>query len=149
MHALAQVLLRRLGAVDRGGRPVPVSRANGNALFLEEMVGCSSSTGALREQDGRVAPSPTRPGAATCRQTIRLLIAARLDTLPPTQKELLQDASVCGHRSTWDGLLAEVSHVADRRAALRGLVGRGLLRRNPRSSVSRHERVRVEARAHP
>ena len=132
MHVLAQDLL---GGSSRSAEAtgLPVSRANGNALFLEEMVGMLVETGALRERDGTwtvADPDLARDVPAT----IRLLIAARLDTLPPTQKELLQDASVCG-TVTWDGLLAEVSHVSDRRAALRGLVGRGLLRRNPRSSV--------------
>ena len=129
MQSLAELLLGG-GSTEAAG--VPIARANGNALFLEEMVEMLLETGALREREGS-----GRAGvpwvAHEVPQSIRLLIAARLDTLPVDEKELLQDASVSG-TVTWDGLLAEVSDVADRRAALRGLAARGLLHRNPRST---------------
>ncbi len=132
LRALAETLLGDDGSPEAAA--VPVSRANGNALFLEEMVGMLVESGAIVREGGgwRVADRgvPTEVPAS-----IRLLIAARLDTLPTEQKELLEDASVCG-TVTWDALLAEVSDVTDQRAALRGLVARGLLRRNPRSSIS-------------
>ena len=131
MRSLAAILLGGDGSTEAAG--VPVSRANGNALFLEEMVEMLVGSGAIREQGGSwhvVDPGIT----SDVPQSIRLLIAARLDTLPAEEKELLQDASVCG-TVTWDALLAEVSDVADRRAALRALVSRGLLRRNQRSTI--------------
>jgi class 3 adenylate cyclase/predicted ATPase len=131
LRALAETLLGDEGSSEAAA--VPVSRANGNALFLEEMVGMLVESGAIVREGGswRVADRgvPTEVPAS-----IRLLIAARLDTLPAEQKELLEDASVCG-TVTWDALLAEISDVIDQRAALRGLVARGLLRRNPRSSI--------------
>jgi class 3 adenylate cyclase/tetratricopeptide (TPR) repeat protein len=131
MRVLAEILLGSDGSTEAAG--VPVSRANGNALFLEEMVEMLVESGAIRAHGGSwriVDPSVT----SDVPQTIRLLIAARLDALPPEQKELLQDASVCG-TVTWDALLAVVSDVADRRGALRALVSRGLLRRNQPSTV--------------
>ena len=121
-----------VGSAEAAG--VPVSRANGNALFLEEMLEMLVGSGALREQDGSWQVVD-RGVAGDVPQTIRLLIAARLDTLPADQKELLQDASVCG-TTTWDALLAQVSDVAERRVALRALVARGLLRKNPTSAVA-------------
>ena len=131
MRSLAEVLLGGEGSTEAVG--VPVSRANGNALFLEEMVGMLVETRAIRRERG--AWRAADPGAPSdVPATIRLLIAARLDTLPPDQKELLQDASVCG-TVTWDALLAEISDVTDQRAALRDLVARGLLRKRPRSTI--------------
>jgi class 3 adenylate cyclase/tetratricopeptide (TPR) repeat protein len=132
MHVLAELLLGGDGATGVTG--VPVSRANGNALFLEEMVGMLVESGAIR-RDGdawRVA-DPSAPDDVPA--SIRLLIAARLDTLPPHEKELLEDASVCG-TVIWDALLADVSDVVDQRAALKDLVARGLLRRNRRSTIA-------------
>ena len=52
--------------------------------------------------------------------TIRLLIAARLDGLPPEDKRVIQDASVAGD-VVWDRLLDEVSDVEDVRASIRSL----------------------------
>jgi class 3 adenylate cyclase len=131
MRSLAEILLGAKGSTEAAG--LPVSRANGNALFLEEMVEMLVESGAIREQAGTwrvVDPHLT----SEVPPTIRLLIAARLDTLPTEHKELLQDASVCGP-VTWDALLAQVSEVTDRRAALRALVARGLLRKNQRSLI--------------
>ena len=88
-----------------------------------------------RSAETEVRGAPADAGAPSdVPATIRLLIAARLDTLPADQKELLQDASVCG-TVTWDVLLAKVSDVADQRTALRALVARGLLRKHQRSTV--------------
>ncbi len=132
MRSLAEILLGGEASTEAAG--VPVSRANGNALFLEEMVAMLVESGAIRQEAGswRVAD----PGAPSdVPATIRSLIAARLDTLPADQKELLQDASVCG-TVTWDSLLAQVSDVVDQRVALRGLVARGLLRKNQRSTIA-------------
>jgi class 3 adenylate cyclase len=131
MRSLAEILLGGGASTEAAG--VPVSRANGNALFLEEMVAMLVESGAIRQEGGswRLAD----PGAPSdVPATIRSLIAARLDALPEDQKELLQDASVCG-TVTWDALLAQVSAVDDQRVALRGLVARGLLRKNQRSTI--------------
>jgi hypothetical protein len=115
MRLLAETLLGDDGTGEVVG--VPIARANGNALFLEEMVGMWLETGSTE-----VPP------------TIRLLIAARLDALPDAQKQLLQDASVCG-AVTWDGLLDAISDVPSTSQTLRALVARGLLHRRPRSSI--------------
>ena len=118
MRLLAETLLGEDGAGAEEVVGVPIARANGNALFLEEMVGMWLETGSTE-----VPP------------TIRLLIAARLDALPHAQKQLLQDASVCGS-VTWDALLDAISDMPSTRATLRALVARGLLHRRPRSSIA-------------
>lgn len=131
MRTLAESLLGEPGSADSVG--VPVDRANGNALYLEEMVGMLVERGAVRHDAG--GWRLTDPEAVhEVPASIRLVIAARLDGLPPDQKRVLHDASVCG-AVVWGSLLEELSDVADPGAALRGLVRRGLLRKRPRSSI--------------
>ena len=66
--------------------------------------------------------------------TIRLLIAARLDALPPDEKRVLTDASVCG-TVAWDGALREIGDPAIVDAALQDLVARGLLLERSHSTI--------------
>jgi class 3 adenylate cyclase/tetratricopeptide (TPR) repeat protein len=112
----------------------PIDRANGNPLFLEEMIGMLIETGVVRPVDGTwrlVDPS----GLRAVPSTIRLVIAARLDALPDDEKRILQEISV-GGTVTWEALLVEISDVRDPRSALRGLVARDLVRKRPRSSIA-------------
>jgi class 3 adenylate cyclase/tetratricopeptide (TPR) repeat protein len=116
-----------------GGLPdeavhVSVSRAGGNPLFLEESLGMLVDAGVLvREGDAWRLTDRQRLDAVP--STIRLLIAARLDGLLPEEKQVLQDASVCGD-ATWDRLIRDVSEVEDHDRVLRSLVARDLLHAN-------------------
>ena len=132
MRTLAEHLLGEPGSADTVH--VPLVRANGNALFLEEMVGMLVERGAVRHGDGgwRLEDASLVDEVP---ETIRLVIAARLDALPSDSKRLLADASVCGS-TTWRGLLDAVSEVANPGAVLRDLVARGLLHKQSRSSVA-------------
>jgi len=71
-----------------------IDRAGGNPLYAEEFVRLLGDRG----QFG---------GAVEVPDSVQALIAARLDTLPPDRKALLQDASVMG-RVFWAGALAEM-----------------------------------------
>jgi class 3 adenylate cyclase/tetratricopeptide (TPR) repeat protein len=132
MRTLAEHLLGEPGSAETVR--VPLVRANGNALFLEEMVGMLVERGAVRHADGgwRLEDAALIDEVP---ETIRLVIAARLDALPPDAKRLLADASVCGS-STWRGVLDEMSDVDRPGTVLRDLVERGLLHKHPRSSVA-------------
>ena len=105
-------------------------RAGGNPLFLEETLGMLVEAGALAQRGDawEVADPDLLRGVPS---TIRRLIAARLDGLPPREKATLQDAAVAGD-VVWDGLL---EHLAEGRGvgrALASLERRGLLvRREP------------------
>ena len=131
MRTLAESLLGEPGSADSVG--VPLDRANGNALFLEEMVGMLVEHGAVRhDADGWRLTDPEAVHEVPA--SIRLVIAARLDGLPADQKRVLHDASVCG-AVVWGSLLEQLSDVPDPRATLRELVRRELLRKRPRSSI--------------
>ena len=71
-----------------------LERAGGNPLYAEEFVRLVADRGEL---DGETAVP----------ESVQALIAARLDTLSPERKSLLQDASVLG-KVFWAGALAEM-----------------------------------------
>ncbi|WP_426571254.1 adenylate/guanylate cyclase domain-containing protein [Aquihabitans sp. McL0605] len=82
------------------GAPVPavvsealLDRSGGNPFFLEELV--SLLDGEAVAEPGRVAALP---------DTLRGLVAARLDDLSPSLRMVLQDASVIGQRGPMNGL---------------------------------------------
>ena len=97
-------------------------RADGNPLYAEEYVR------ALRE--GR-RPDETLP------ENVQGIIAARLDTLAPEDKSLLQDAAVVG-KVFWLGAVTTVGSVSRARAEqqLHSLERREFIRRARRGSVS-------------
>ena len=77
-------------------------RAGGNPLFAEEFVRM------LGEQTWVSEPSVPRLIHEQTPAGLHAIIAARLDTLAPQQKSLLQDASVVG-RAFWAGALTSMS----------------------------------------
>jgi class 3 adenylate cyclase len=104
-----------------------VTRAGGNPLFLEESLSMLVDAGALvATASGWTLVDPDMLDRVPT--TVRAMIAARLDGLPPDEKWVLQCASVTGEL-TWDRLLVRLAPDTDARAALRNLVSRDLLRR--------------------
>jgi class 3 adenylate cyclase/tetratricopeptide (TPR) repeat protein len=71
-----------------------LERAGGNPLYAEEFVRLLTDQGGLEGEQVVVVP-----------ESVQALIAARLDTLSPERKGLLQDASVVG-KVFWAGALA-------------------------------------------
>jgi DNA-binding SARP family transcriptional activator/tetratricopeptide (TPR) repeat protein len=92
-----------------------VALAEGNPFFAEEIAYH------LRDR-GRDEPVPT---------TVRAVLAARVDALPPAEKRALQDAAVVG-RSFWASSLEATGAGSD---ALRALEERGLVITRPTSSL--------------
>jgi predicted ATPase len=68
-----------------------VDRAGGNPLFAEEMVQRLAEEGGAR--------------AAELPDTVRGVLAARIDSLPPLERALVAHAAVIG-RTFWEGALA-------------------------------------------
>ena len=93
-----------------------VERSGGNPLYAEQYVE------ALGESDGGLPGLP---------DTVRAIIAARLDGLPASDRHLLQDAAVIGHVFWPSAVAAE-----DAEERLRALERRQLVRRNRRSSIA-------------
>src|SRR5919199_164028 len=91
---------RLLAALLEGGvlpaetQQALLERAGGNPLYAEEFVRLLADRGEFA-------------GAAEVPESVQALIAARLDTLSPERKSLLQDAAVLG-KVFWAGALAEM-----------------------------------------
>ena len=90
-----------------------VRTAEGNPLFIEELAASISERGAEQELP----------------HTIRTSVSARLDALPPAEREVVLDASVVG-KIFWRGALEHMGSGGDRLGAiLDSLEGRDLVRR--------------------
>jgi class 3 adenylate cyclase/tetratricopeptide (TPR) repeat protein len=100
-----------------------LAKTEGNPLFVEETVRMVMETG-----DGSFHRIP---------DTLQALIAARIDRLPRSEKQLLQRASVIG-RIFWAGAVAYLSPLAfdEIEDALDDLLLRDLLTREPRSTIT-------------
>jgi class 3 adenylate cyclase len=115
-NELARRLLEAAGATVQSTLEL-AETAEGNPLFLEELV--------VSVAEGRAEPDelPT---------SIRGIVAARIDSLPPEEREAILDAAVFG-KVFWSGALE-----ATTAAALDALEGRDLIRRDPVSRLGQH-----------
>ena len=95
-----------------------VSTAEGNPLFIEELVASQAET----------ETTETLPA------TVRAVIAARIDALPSNARATLLHASVMG-RTFWRDILRETGAPDDLDETLEALELRGFVRRHPASHV--------------
>jgi tetratricopeptide (TPR) repeat protein len=99
--------------------------AEGNPLFIEELA-----ASLVERATDTVAELPT---------TVKGIIAARLDALPPEERAAVLDASVIG-KVFWRGALARLSARPERLpAVLDSLEGRDLVRREGASRIQGDE----------
>src|SRR5437773_5270733 len=103
----AEALLETLVGDNRQLQPLLrllIERTEGNPLFLEESVRSLVETEVLVGQPGayRLGKDPI---AIQVPATVQAILAARIDRLPPEDKELLQTASVIGKDVPWAVLL--------------------------------------------
>jgi class 3 adenylate cyclase len=116
---LAERLLAR--SEDRTSRVEAVAgTAEGNPLFIEELAASLTERATVEAQ-----------GLPT---SIRGIVAARLDALPPAERELLLDAAVVG-RVFWRGALAEIEARDDVSTLLGSLEDRDFVRREAISRI--------------
>jgi tetratricopeptide (TPR) repeat protein len=106
-----------------------LSRAEGNPLFLEELLGTLIERGALREGEWEQAPAV---GETIVPDTVHAVLAARIDLLPAPEKGALQAASVIG-RAFWPGAVRALS--GGEEPDLRVLQQRDFVRRSSGSSL--------------
>jgi predicted ATPase len=113
---LARQLLDAAGAAERANVAL-ADTAEGNPLFLEELVA------SIAEGRGDEGDLPTN---------IRGIVAARLDALPPPERDALLDAAVVGKVFWPEALGGTTADVLD------ALEGRDLIRRDPISRLGEH-----------
>jgi class 3 adenylate cyclase/tetratricopeptide (TPR) repeat protein len=129
-HETAQLvsyLTKSVVLGDELGRAV-VERAGGNPLYAEELARLLADRGLDLEE------VPLAEIALP--ESVQALIAARLDTLTPERKSLLQDAAVVGN-VFWIGAVAEISgtRVDELEGALHELARKELVRSVRTSSM--------------
>jgi class 3 adenylate cyclase/tetratricopeptide (TPR) repeat protein len=95
-----------------------VDVAEGNPLFIEELAAAAAEQGGVDELP----------------VTVRAVIAARVDSLPPDARSVLLSAAVVG-RTFWQEVLRAVCGVGDLNAVLQDLERRNLIRREPTSRL--------------
>jgi len=117
-----------------GFHDVLLERAGGNPLYAREFVRMLVDR-ELPDLGWHTAPL-TGATELPVTETIQALIAARLDTLPPERKVLLQDAAVIG-QVFWSGALAAMRRIEEQvvREALHELAQREFIRQVPQSSL--------------
>jgi class 3 adenylate cyclase len=94
-----------------------IERAEGNALFAEELVSYLSERGVLTIGNGRVQYDPTAVAGALP-LSLQSLLAARVGRLSPEHRTVLQAASVIGRRFDPNLLAAVVNSAGEVEAAL-------------------------------
>jgi tetratricopeptide (TPR) repeat protein len=92
-------------------RRLLIERTEGNPFFLEESVRSLVETGVLVGERGAYLLGKD-PMVIQVPATVQVLLAARIDRLPPDDKQLLQTASVIGKDVPW-ALLLEVSELPE------------------------------------
>jgi class 3 adenylate cyclase/tetratricopeptide (TPR) repeat protein len=141
LTALSDLETARLVAALVGKAVLPVGvqallleRAGGNPLYAEEFARLLADQGLVAENqaDGEAAAVPDIPVP----ETVHGLIAARLDTLVPEVRALVQDAAVVG-RVFWPGAVAAMDGAGGQaiQAALDELERKQLVQRARTSSV--------------
>jgi class 3 adenylate cyclase/tetratricopeptide (TPR) repeat protein len=107
-----------------------LERAEGNPLFIEELVAALIEQGALTS-DGRLERERF-PHDAVVPESVQAVLAARIDQLPASEKAALQAASVIG-RTFWPTAVRELVDGGD--PDLRLLEQRDFVRRQSGSSL--------------
>jgi class 3 adenylate cyclase/tetratricopeptide (TPR) repeat protein len=108
-------------------REAILARAEGVPLYAVETVRMLVAEGRLERSDGGYRPTG-EVGEVAVPDTLRSLIASRLDALPPDDRALLQNASVLGTTFTVAGLEAVTGRSGDElEPQLHALVRRELL----------------------
>jgi tetratricopeptide (TPR) repeat protein len=96
--ASAEELARSLVGADAALQPLTrllVERTEGNPFFLEESIRTLIETRGLVAERGAYRPGPD-VHALEVPPTVRAVLAARIDRLPPEDRQLLQAAAVIG-----------------------------------------------------
>jgi class 3 adenylate cyclase/tetratricopeptide (TPR) repeat protein len=121
-------------AVPPGVAEHVLAAAEGNPLFVEQLVAMLLDEGALRRRDGGwELTRQLTPGLLP--SSVATLLAARLERLAPAEQRELEAGSVVG-RVFWRGAVAELAREvvgADAGAHLTALVGRRLIHTEPSS----------------
>ncbi|HZA41411.1 MAG TPA: AAA family ATPase, partial [Actinomycetota bacterium] len=109
-------------------------RAEGNPFFLHEILRSLIDEGRLRQSDGQWVPSD-KLAEVEIPDDVHAVILSRIDLLEPTERRVLQQASVVG-RNFWSGAVAQLTGIEDLSLILRNLQQREFIVERLTSSIS-------------
>ena len=105
---LANELLKKLSEIPAALRELVTGGAEGNPFYMEELVKMLVDEGAIVTGGERWTVVPDKLLATKVPPTLTGVLQARLDSLPPTERLALQQASVVGF-VFWDQALAAIN----------------------------------------
>ena len=108
---LVDELLKRLPQPATALRELIAGRAAGNPFYMEELVKMLIDRGAIAVAADRWTLDAERLDSVSLPATLTGVLQARLDSLPPAEKEAMQLASVIG-LTFWDAALGHVEPAA-------------------------------------
>ncbi|NIN66300.1 MAG: hypothetical protein GTO63_16740, partial [Anaerolineae bacterium] len=104
---LVAEILKLAGEVPLELRELVVSGAEGNPFYVEELIKMLIEDGVILTGEGIWRVEPQRLAQVEVPSTLAGVLQARLDSLPPQERSVLQQASVVG-RLFWDRLVAHI-----------------------------------------
>src|SRR5438309_1817762 len=110
-----------------------VATADGNPLFLEEIIRRLVDGGMLVREGSGWRVSGTVPAALP--DTVLAVLGARIDALPPAHKRALQEAAVIG-RVFWEAPVGRATADPDVTSSLLALEAKGLVSVHPTSGIA-------------
>jgi tetratricopeptide (TPR) repeat protein len=129
-------------AMSDGFRRRIAEAAEGNPLFVEEMLGMLIDEKRLRREEAQWVVTDEGSSVPTP-GSIQSLLAARIEQLPEAEREILQKASVIG-KVFWWGAVADLSRAGERSrigSQLQDLVRKGMIRPD-QSAFAGHDAFR-------
>jgi len=134
-----------IGALLGGDCPGPIKelvagRAEGNPFFVEELIATLADRGVLARSNGGWSFREL-PAGFSVPDTVRAVLAARIDLLPPAEKAALQTAAVVG-RVFWSGPVRDLAGDADPDFGL--LEERDFVFRRAGSSIARQQEYMIK-----
>jgi class 3 adenylate cyclase/predicted ATPase len=110
-HLLVKEILRKVEEVPRHLRDLIVNGAEGNPFYTEELIKMLIDDGAIVKSEEQWRVELERLAAVRVPPTLTGVLQARLDGLPPLERETLQRAAVVG-RVFWDGVVGQLGDTA-------------------------------------
>jgi class 3 adenylate cyclase len=121
-------------------KSVVVAKAEGNPFFVEELISTLIDRGVLEREDGGWKAREL-PRGFDVPDTVRSVLAARIDLLGPAEKAALQAAALIG-RVFWSGPVYEL--VPELEPDLRVLEERDFIRRRSGSSIAGEQEYAIK-----
>jgi tetratricopeptide (TPR) repeat protein len=106
-NSLVDEILKLTQEVPASLRDTVVSNAEGNPYYVEELIKMLIDDGVILTGEERWWIQPGRLTEVKIPPTLTNVLQARLDSLPPLERQTLQQASVVG-RTFWDRIVAYI-----------------------------------------